>query len=154
MFDDFIVQSSAVYGIPAAWIRGVIQQESSFIATAVSNKGAIGLMQIMPATGAAYGVTDPSLLYDPATNIDVGTHLLADLRSRFGNDLESILSAYYSGGPNNWQTNPDVLAYVQSVIGHIEDFLQNEPVIVTAGTGAGLVILVLLFLWGVHKKKK
>jgi soluble lytic murein transglycosylase-like protein len=62
-----------------------------------SPKGALGLMQIMPATGARYGVKEPQDLLDPATNIDVGTRYLRDLHRMFDGQMELVLAAYNAG---------------------------------------------------------
>lgn len=94
-------------------------------------------MQIMPATALGYGVTDPATLYDPSVNIDVGTHLLSDLRATWGNAIEPVASAYYSGGGLNYQTNPDVAAYVDK----IKAGLGSLP---AASGAAGLIVLGLV----------
>lgn len=149
-YDSIIAQASATYGIPQAWIRGVIAVESSWRERAVSGAGAIGLMQIMPATGAGYGVSDPQDLFDPIINVDVGTHLLADLRNRFST-LEEILSAYNSGKGNLYLTNAGVAEYVRKVITQISDYLASDPLVATAGGGAG-ILLILVLMWAWKKK--
>ena len=84
-------------------MKAVIAVESSFEPDAVSEKGAIGLMQIIPGTGERYGVTGDARrsveqkLRDPATNLGVGTHYLRDLLILFGDDLELALAAYNAG---------------------------------------------------------
>ncbi len=79
----------------------------------VSPKGAIGRNQIMPATARQYGF-DPSRLYEPAYNDQVAMTILADLKSRYGNDTDAILVAYNAGpgAANRFQRagdNPSVL---------------------------------------------
>jgi soluble lytic murein transglycosylase-like protein len=71
--------------------------ESANRPQARSPKGALGLMQIMPATGARYGVKKPQDLLDPATNIDVGTRYLRDLHQLFDGQMELVLAAYNAG---------------------------------------------------------
>lgn len=154
MCDELIAQYSSVYGIPIPWIEAVIDVESSFMPTAVSNKGARGLMQIMPATGHDYGVTNPDDLFDPAINIDVGTHLLSDLRDRLGDDVAAIYSAYNSGKPDLYLTSAEVAANVDRFLNRLEYYLQQEPLIATGGAAGGLVVLLLVWLWTKGPKPK
>lgn len=81
------------YGLPRKLVRSVIAAESGFQADAVSPKGAIGPMQLMPATARELGV-DP---YDPAQNIDGGTRYLRDLLQRYGFSLWYAAAAYNAG---------------------------------------------------------
>ncbi len=77
--------------------------ESAFDPGAVSDKGAVGLMQVMPQTGERYGVTGDARrstaqkLLDPATNLRIGTRYLRDLLARFTDDLTLALAAYNAG---------------------------------------------------------
>ena len=80
--------------IDEALLRAVIAVESGYDAHAVSSRGAVGLMQLMPETARRYGVTN---LYDPAQNIRGGAHYLRDLMGRFNNDLSLALAAYNAG---------------------------------------------------------
>lgn len=90
------------YAIPPNLIFAVIQTESSFNPRAMSNKGAMGLMQLLPATAHAVARdlniqwTDDQILWDPETNIEMGTYYLRTLLSRFEN-LEVALEAYNHG---------------------------------------------------------
>src|SRR5450432_4035367 len=81
------------YGLPRHLVRSVMAAESGFQPLAVSPKGAIGLMQLMPGTAAELGV-DP---YDPAQNVDAGTRYLRDLLSKYDGGLRRALAAYNSG---------------------------------------------------------
>lgn len=81
-------------GVTPDLLRAMIGQESSFRPCAVSRKGAQGLMQLMPATQADFGVTDP---FDPKQNIDAGARLIRQLLNRYGGDLALALGAYNAG---------------------------------------------------------
>jgi hypothetical protein len=96
LYDDLIQHHSADQGIRADLVRAVIQAESAFDPWARSIKGAMGLMQLMPATAREFGVLNP---YDPAENIRAGVQYLRRLLDRYNNDEELALAAY-NAGPN------------------------------------------------------
>ena len=77
-----------------ALIHAVVRAESAYRSDALSSKGAMGLMQLMPATAKRYGVNDRS---DPAQNLRGGTEYLRDLLQMFDNDLQLALAAYNAG---------------------------------------------------------
>ncbi|HLK56627.1 MAG TPA: lytic transglycosylase domain-containing protein [Chthonomonadaceae bacterium] len=81
-------------GLQPELVRAVIQQESSGDTHSVSAVGAQGLMQLMPETAQAYGVTDA---FDPEQNISAGTRYLSALMHEFNNDLPKALAAYNAG---------------------------------------------------------
>jgi hypothetical protein len=100
--DDFIAEASSRFAIPAAWIRAVIRIESGGNAAAVSPKGAVGLMQIMPETWADLAQryrlgSDPT---SPHDNIIGGTAYLRELYDRFG---PTGFLAAYNAGPARYQ---------------------------------------------------
>lgn len=94
--DTLIEQYSAKNGLDSAFVKAVIKQESGFQPKVTSSCGAMGLMQLMPATASSLGVTDA---YDPEQNIAGGTKYLKGLLDRFGGD-KSLALAAYNAGPN------------------------------------------------------
>lgn len=84
---------AAQFGIPASLVKAVVKAESGFDPNAVSHAGARGLMQLMPATGRALGVTDP---FDPEQNVRAGVRYLSEQISRFGT-VDLGLAAYNAG---------------------------------------------------------
>jgi hypothetical protein len=85
---------SANHGVDPALVRAVIKTESNFNRFAVSNKGALGLMQLIPATGRRYGVRD---FFDPQQNVDGGVRYLRFLLEKFNGNLDLSLAAYNAG---------------------------------------------------------
>jgi soluble lytic murein transglycosylase-like protein len=93
-YDAHIQAAAEKYGLPTPLLRAVMAVESNFDPAAVSQKGATGLMQLMPGTARDLAVDD---LYDPAQNIEGGARYLRRLQDQFGNDLETVLAAYNAG---------------------------------------------------------
>jgi len=92
-----IVQRAAKRnGVPAALVHALIKAESNNNPKAVSPAGAVGLMQLMPATAAGYGVENREALFDPATNVNVGTRHLKRLLKKYKN-IHRALIAYNAG---------------------------------------------------------
>ena len=91
-YDRIIEKASAAHGVDATLVRALIQVESHYESRARSPKGAMGLMQLMPATARRYAVADP---YDPASNIEAGIKHLKSLLDRF--TVELALAAYNAG---------------------------------------------------------
>jgi soluble lytic murein transglycosylase-like protein len=93
-YDGLISEHATTHGIRADLVRAVIQAESAFNPFAKSVKGAMGLMQLMPATAIAYGVGNA---YDPAENIRAGVAYLRSLLDRYSQNEELALAAYNAG---------------------------------------------------------
>ena len=91
---DEIDRAGLYYNIPAELVRAVIAVESAGDAGAVSQKGALGLMQLMPGTAGEMYVEDP---VDPRQNIFGGTRYLRQLANQFGGDMVLVLAAYNAG---------------------------------------------------------
>ena len=103
-YSEYVEQYARQYGVPEAVVYAVIKTESSFSSGAVSDAGAVGLMQIMPDTfNWLMTMTKESLeagmLYDPATNIKYGTYYLSYLYLRY-NSWDEVFAAYNAGHGN------------------------------------------------------
>ena len=108
-------------GLSIDLLRAVINQESGFRPCAVSPKGAMGLMQLMPSTSSQFGVNDP---FDPRQNIDSGARLLKQLLTRYGGDVSLALGAYNAGAARvdaagGVPAIEETLHYVQAILGNL-----------------------------------
>jgi len=100
-YTDYVEKNALQYGIPSEIIYAVIKTESNFRHDAISSRGAIGLMQIMPETfewllTRTKDDFDSTMLYDPATNIRYGTYLLSILYKEFM-VWDTVYAAYNAG---------------------------------------------------------
>lgn len=148
MFDALIQDASLRYGVGSDWIRAVIDVESNFNPDAFNPNdpgGAYGLMQIIAATARGYGVTDLSTLFDPAVNIDVGTHLLSDLQALYGKDFRRVYSAYNSGDPDAWETSSEVRANVQRALEALGRY---------AVAGGSIILVVVGALFYIGRRRR
>ena len=93
-FDPLITQAANSHSLDPRLVKSVMLVESGFNPSAVSPKGARGLMQLMPATASRHGARD---VHDPAQNIAAGTKYLSHLLGLFGGNLEKSLAAYNAG---------------------------------------------------------
>jgi soluble lytic murein transglycosylase-like protein len=112
-----ISRSADKYNIDEELIRAVIQVESGWKADAVSVKGAMGLMQLMPRTASMLGVEDA---FDPGQNIEGGVKYLAQLTDKYKGDVEKALAAY-NAGPSRVDAAggapfPETARYVRNVM--------------------------------------
>jgi transglycosylase-like protein with SLT domain len=92
--ESMFERAAAKQRIDVGLIREVARRESAFFPCAVSSKGALGLMQLMPDTAASLGVADP---FDPESNVFAGAQLLSTLLSRYRGDMRLALAAYNAG---------------------------------------------------------
>jgi soluble lytic murein transglycosylase-like protein len=125
-----IKAAASRHNVPAAFVKSIVAAESNFDADAVSPKGAIGLMQLMPGTAQEYGA-DPTV---PEQNVDAGTRylrVLMDKYKRYRNSLRRVIAAYnagpgvvdrYRGVPPYKETR----GYVTRVLSYLRQF-EKEP---------------------------
>jgi soluble lytic murein transglycosylase-like protein len=128
-YDAIIEKAALSASVEPNLLRAVIVVESGFNSRAVSRRGAVGLMQLMPATASRFGVSDP---YDPRQNIHAGAQYLKFLIDRFGQDVRLALAAYNAGEDaverNGGQIPPftETMAYVPRVM-RIYQMLRDQP---------------------------
>lgn len=91
---DLVDRLARQFGVPVDLARALVTVESNYQTNAVSPKGAMGLMQLMPMTARQYAVADP---FDPEQNLSAGLQHLKTLLDRFGNQTTSALAAYNAG---------------------------------------------------------
>ncbi len=124
-YDEYFALAAAVYQVPEALLKAMAKVESDFNPNAVSGAGAVGIMQLMPATAANLGVTNP---YDPKQNIMGGAKYIGEMLRTFSaypGGLDLALAAYNAGPgavkragyqiPQNGETP----AYVEKVKGYL-----------------------------------
>jgi soluble lytic murein transglycosylase-like protein len=127
-FTKFIAEASDRFAVPAGWVRAVMQVESEGDERAISSRGAMGLMQLMPGTwvelSARYGLgLDP---FDPRDNILAGAAYLKEMHDRFGS--RGFLAAYHAG-PARYEHHlttghplpPETIAYIALVTPLLDD---------------------------------
>jgi soluble lytic murein transglycosylase-like protein len=104
-FERRVIDVATQDGLDPALVLAVVEAESGQAEGAVSPKGAIGLMQLLPETAAEVGFPDPA---DPASNLEAGCKYLSALLSSFGGDVELALAAYNAGpgAVRHWGTVP------------------------------------------------
>lgn len=137
-YATYVAEASLRFGVPVAWIRAVLRAESAGDRQAISSAGAMGLMQIMPATWAELRVryrlgSDP---YDPRDNILAGAAYLRELYDRYGSP--GFLAAY-NAGPGSYEASlsgrslpAETRAYVAALAPVIDGGEIASPVIIAA----------------------
>jgi soluble lytic murein transglycosylase-like protein len=119
IYSPEIKRAASFYQLDEALLHAVIAVESGYNSKIVSNKGAVGLMQLMPATAIRYKVKNA---FDPAQNIQGGAQYLSKLLVQFDNDIQLALAAYNSGENNVRKYGghippfPETIAYVPKVM--------------------------------------
>ena len=127
-FDNDIRRIGRMYQVDPTLIKAVIQAESDFNHRAVSRKGALGLMQLMPDTARELNVTNP---FNPRENIDGGTRYLRQLLDSFNGNLTLSLAAYNAGPGLVSRTGgvpkiPETQLYVTKVIQQYKDYKKEK----------------------------
>lgn len=125
-YEDIIKAASQKYKVPESLIKAVIKQESNFNENAVSEKGALGLMQLMPVTAEILGVENP---FDIEENIFGGTRYLRELINRYDGNLNRALAAYNAGPQRVKGGIPNIsetVNFIDSVLSNYETFSKYE----------------------------
>jgi len=122
-YDSVIVEAAKKFDVDAALISAVIKAESDFNPREYSNKGAQGLMQLMPGTAVRFGVTNA---WDPVSNIYGGVRYLRWLLEKFDNNADFAVAAYNAGEGNVWKYNGvppfrETINYVNRIAKHIRE---------------------------------
>jgi hypothetical protein len=120
-YDKIILEAARHFDVDAALVSAVIKAESDYDARTVSHKGARGLMQLMPATAARFGVTDS---YDPTANIYGGTRYLRWLLKTFEGNADLAVAAYNAGEGNVWKYKGvppfrETVTYINRIAKHL-----------------------------------
>ncbi|HEY1936565.1 MAG TPA: lytic transglycosylase domain-containing protein [Candidatus Angelobacter sp.] len=116
--DEVVREASSKNRLDPDFVSSVIKAESNFKTRAVSKKGALGLMQLMPSTAAQLGLADP---FDPRANVEAGTAHLSALLDRYNNDPIKALAAYNAGAHRVKQYNGvppyrETRAYINKIV--------------------------------------
>ena len=129
-FDRIIDEHAAAQGVSPDLVRAVIQVESAFNPHAMSPKGAMGLMQLMPATASELGVVNP---FDPTQNLGGGTRYLKRLLARYDQKVELALAAYNAGAAAVDKYGQQVPPY-QETRDYVKKITRNRIVTATPAT--------------------
>lgn len=128
-YEEEILKAARQYNIDPDLVKAVIKVESNFSSTAVSQKGAVGVMQLMPETAQDYSVNDP---FNPTDNINGGTKYLKDLVEMFNGNLQLALAAYNAGQnaviKYGFKVPPyaETIDYVEKVLTHYSNLKGNN----------------------------
>ena len=141
-FDATIVEAAKKFDVDASLVSAVIKAESDFNPREVSNKGARGLMQLMPSTALRFGVTNA---FDPVANVYGGVRYLRWLLQTFNGNADLAVAAYNAGEGNVWKYNGvppfrETITYINRIARHIQraaaPAAQTAAASISAATGA------------------
>lgn len=118
---DMASTAAQKYGLDPNVFKQLVQVESGWNPAAVSDRGAVGLTQLMPGTAAGLGVADP---YDPAQSLEGGAKYLRQMLDKFGGDYTKALAAYNAGPgavekANGVPPYQETIAYVRKILGAV-----------------------------------
>ena len=141
-FDQLIDEAARHFDVDAGLVSAVIKAESDYNPREVSNKGARGLMQLMPSTAERFGVTNS---FDPAANIYGGTRYLRWLLQTFDNNADLAVAAYNAGEGNVWKYNgvppfSETVTYIKRIARHFGGGQAPSPVHQAMGTAEAAVL--------------
>lgn len=131
--DTIFEKAAATYDVPVKLLKAMAKAESNFNPNAVSSCGAQGIMQLMPATSAALGVTDP---FDPEQNIMGGAKYISDKIKKYDGDITLALAAYQAGSGNvaKYGGVPPFKS-TQTYINNIKNYMGEDLTAGTVSTG-------------------
>lgn len=133
-YDELIRRIAQKYRVEHTLIHSIIRAESNYDRFAVSSKGALGLMQLMPATAIQYGVKN---VFDPTENIEGGVKYLKDLIKLYNGKTKLVLAAYnagqeavkkYNGIPPYRETR-NYISKIMNRFGYNKDYIKGKTVI-------------------------
>jgi hypothetical protein len=129
-YNEFIIGAARKHDVDAALVSAVIKAESDYDPRTVSNKGARGLMQLMPATAKRFGVTNS---FDPEENIYGGTRYLRWLLTKFDNNADLAVAAYNAGEGNVNKYNGvppfrETVNYINRIARHIRKAIETKVI--------------------------
>jgi hypothetical protein len=139
LYDEAIESASATHGVRPELVRAVIQVESGFNPRARSHKGAMGLMQLMPATAADLGVDNP---WDPVQNIHGGVAYLGSLIREFGDEVLAL--AAYNAGPGAVNRYGQRVPPFRETRDYVQKITKRSDAMPVARSGGGTVIYKVL----------
>jgi soluble lytic murein transglycosylase-like protein len=154
-YDPIVSACAYKHSVPVDLVHSIIRAESNYDANAVSAKGAVGLMQLMPDTARAYGVANP---FDAAQNVEGGVRYLKDLIKLFDRSTSKVLAAYnagqeaikkYGGVPPYRETK----TYIQRVMaGYAKPVITTRTAIYRYYDESGRLVLTNDYLLYLSKK--
>jgi len=143
--EKIVEEKSKIYGIDPKLIKEMIKEESNWNINAVSPKGAMGIMQIMPSTALLLGVKNP---FDPVENIDGGIRYMKYLLDKFNGNINLALAAY-NAGPNLVESLgripniPETINYVKRISLRYNGILPSQSEAVTKRKSLPIKAIIL-----------
>jgi len=156
-YNKIIKDVAEKYGLEADLIHSIILAESNYDSNAVSSRGAMGLMQLMPETAKKYGVRNP---FDPSDNIEGGVRYLKELSLLYSKQTELVLAAYNAGQEairryGGIPPYPETISYIEKVKAkYPAPHIRVRTKIYKFTNGSGEVVLTnSSYIYSLHKEK-